>query len=72
MDPPDDLWLGYLDEAGLKLGPLDVHLPAGVNLWSGTPEGCSHRPRERVLLDGHFGTRTGTVRFTRGLMRVAA
>lgn len=61
MDPPDDLWLGYLDDAGLKHGPLDVHLPAGVNVWSGTPEVDAPVGVSAFFPDGHFGTRTGTV-----------
>ena len=32
-DPPSDLWSGYLYEANLTHGPLDVHLPAGQKLW---------------------------------------
>jgi hypothetical protein len=36
-DPPDDLWLGYLGNAGLRRGPLKVHVPKGQKLWFGTP-----------------------------------
>jgi hypothetical protein len=37
LDPPDDLWYGYLSDAGLSHGSLDVHRPPG-RLWFGTPE----------------------------------
>jgi hypothetical protein len=36
-DPPSDLWLGYLYGAGLRRGPLDVHIPTGRKLWFGEP-----------------------------------
>ena len=51
LDPPDDLWYGYLSDAGLSHGPLDVHRPPD-RLWLGTPEVY---PRVRVtafLADG--------------------
>jgi hypothetical protein len=38
LDPPDDLWLGYLFDAGLRHGPLKVHIPASADLWAGSPE----------------------------------
>jgi hypothetical protein len=65
LSPPTDshadLWLGYLDNAGLTHGPLDVHLPAGVNSWSGSPE-VDARVRVTALFpDGHSRTRAGTV-----------
>jgi hypothetical protein len=44
LDPPDDLWYGYLSDAGLSHGPLDVHRLPG-RLWFGTPEVY---PRVRV------------------------
>jgi hypothetical protein len=37
-DPPDDLWLGYLRDAGLRQGALDVHLAQRERLWFGSPE----------------------------------
>jgi hypothetical protein len=36
-DPPSDLWSGYLYEAGLTRGPLDVHASARHQLWFGEP-----------------------------------
>jgi hypothetical protein len=60
-DPPDDLWLGYLDAAGLRHGPLDVHIPPSAELWSGTPE---VHPRVRVTVffaDGHAASLSATV-----------
>jgi hypothetical protein len=36
-DPPSDLWSGYLYEAGLTRGPLDVHASARHKLWFGEP-----------------------------------
>ncbi len=38
MFPRDDLWLGYLSDAGLRRGPLKVHIPPSTHLWLGTPE----------------------------------
>jgi hypothetical protein len=65
LSPPTDLradlWLGYLDNAGLKRGPLDVHLPAGVNSWSGSPEVDSPVRVTAVFPDGHSGTLSETV-----------
>jgi hypothetical protein len=60
-DPGDDLWLGYLDNAGLRHGPLDLHLPRGSSLWVGNPAVC---PRVRVtafFADGRAGSMTATV-----------
>ncbi len=36
-NPHRNLWLGYLYNAGLRHGQLDVHLPAGESRWSGSP-----------------------------------
>jgi hypothetical protein len=60
-DPHNDLWLGYLDNAGLKHGPLDVHLPAGVKSCSGSPEVDAPVRVTALFPDGHSGTRAGTV-----------
>jgi hypothetical protein len=38
LDPPDDVWLGYLPDAGLRHGALDVHLTQREQLWLGSPE----------------------------------
>jgi hypothetical protein len=60
-DQPDNLWLGYLDGAGLRHGPLDVHIPPSSHLWSGTPE---VHPRVRLtafFADGHTASLTTTV-----------
>jgi hypothetical protein len=59
--PPDDLWLGYLFQAGLRQGALNVHIPRGAHLWFGSPEVY---PRVRVtafFADGHAASLTGTV-----------
>jgi hypothetical protein len=37
-DLPDDLWQGYLYQAGLRHGPLAVGIAPGATRWSGTPE----------------------------------
>jgi hypothetical protein len=61
MDPPDDLWLGYLFDAGLRHGPLNVHILANSHLWFGSPEVY---PRVRVtafFADGSAATRSATV-----------
>ncbi len=60
MDPPNDLWLGYLDDAGLNHG-LDVHPPAGVNFWSGIPEVDAPVRVNAFFPDGQVATWTGTV-----------
>ena len=60
-DPPDDLWLGYLYDADLRHGPLNVHVRASTNLWFGTPE---VNPRVRVTAffpNGSSATRSATV-----------
>jgi hypothetical protein len=38
LDPPDDLWLGYLSNAGLTHGPHAIGLPPGDPWWFGNPE----------------------------------
>jgi hypothetical protein len=61
MGPRDDLWLGYLYDAGLKHGLLKVHVPANAHLWFGSPEVY---PRVRVTAffpDGRSATRSATV-----------
>ncbi|MGI8712623.1 MAG: hypothetical protein ACR2NR_05440 [Solirubrobacteraceae bacterium] len=61
MDPPDDLWLGYLFDAGLRRGPLKVHIPGGAHRWSGSPEVFA---RVRVIAffpSGHAAARSATV-----------
>ena len=61
MAPRDNLWLGYLDNAGLNHGPLNVHQPAGVNVWSGTPEVDTPVRVTAFFPHGLVSTRTGTV-----------
>lgn len=59
-DPRNGLWIGYLENAGLTRGPLDVHLPPGETLWFGEP---SLRPHVRVtafLADGTAATLSAT------------
>jgi len=36
-DAPSDLWSGYLYDADLRRGPLNVHIPARRKLWFGEP-----------------------------------
>jgi hypothetical protein len=36
--PGDHLWLGYLRDAGLRHGALDVGIPPVATRWFGTPE----------------------------------
>ncbi|MGH2892697.1 MAG: hypothetical protein ACRDPM_05435 [Solirubrobacteraceae bacterium] len=40
--PPDNLWLGYLDRAGPRHGPLNVQIESNTQQWSGTPEVNAH------------------------------
>jgi hypothetical protein len=51
LDPPDDLWYGYLSDAGLSHGPLDVHRPLGGR-WAGTPEVYAPVQVTAVFADG--------------------
>jgi hypothetical protein len=46
-DPPSHLWSGYLYQAGLRRGPLDVQIPAGRKLWFGEP---AVHPRVRLTV----------------------
>ncbi|MGH2875276.1 MAG: hypothetical protein ACRDNJ_10180 [Solirubrobacteraceae bacterium] len=39
---PDDLWLGYLFDAGLRHGSLFVRIPPTARRWSGIPEIHAH------------------------------
>lgn len=48
-NPRRNLWLGYLNNAGLRDGPLDVHLPAGQSSWVGSP-GVRARVQVRAWL----------------------
>jgi hypothetical protein len=60
-DPPDDLWLGYLFDAGLRHGPLRVQIAANAHLWFGSPEVY---PRVRVTVffpNGRAATRSALV-----------
>jgi hypothetical protein len=61
MDPPDDLWLGYLYDAGLRHGPLNVHIPANAHLWFGTPEVYPGVRVTAYFPDGRAATRSATV-----------
>jgi hypothetical protein len=56
-DPPNDLWSGYLYEADLTHGPLDIHRRAGQKLWFGEP---AVTPRVRLTVyfaDGRVASR---------------
>ena len=60
-DPPDDLWLGYLDAAGLRHGHLDVHISPSAHLWSGIPEVDPQVHVTAFFADGHSASLTMTV-----------
>ena len=70
-EPPDnprvdDLWLGYLYGAGLRHGPLDVHLAPGGVFWFGNP---GVYPRVRVTAffpDGGASSIAATVSLSAG------
>lgn len=64
--PSDDLWLGYLFDAGLRHGPLKVPISANEHLWSGSP---AVYPPVRVTAffpDGHAATLSTTVSLNPG------
>lgn len=66
LDPPDDLWLGYLFDSNLRRGPLKVLTPANGHLWFGSPE---VHPRVRVTAffpNGRAATRRTSVRLHPG------
>jgi hypothetical protein len=52
LDPTDDLWYGYLSDAGLSRGPLDVHRRPS-RLWFGTTEVCLRVRVTKVFADGY-------------------
>jgi len=54
--PPDQLWLGYLYNAGLRRGPLDVGIPPRATRWFGTPEVYPPVALEVFFADGTVGT----------------
>jgi hypothetical protein len=56
--PPSDIWLGYLDHAGLRHGPLDVHAAPGATKWFGTPEVAPWVTVSVYLPDGTVLSRT--------------
>jgi hypothetical protein len=60
MDPPDDLWLGYLLNAGLRHGPLDVHVPPRQTVWSGTPSVYARVRVTAFFTDGGAASLTAT------------
>lgn len=57
--PNDHLWLGYLYGAGLRHGPLDVHISRGATRWFGTPEVQPPVTVDVFFQDGTVGTLTG-------------
>ncbi len=65
-DPPDDLWLGYLFDAGLRHGPLKVPIPAGAQRWLGTPELFTRARVTAFFPDGRAATRSATVQLHPG------
>jgi len=59
--PSDDLWLGYLFDAGLRHGPLKVRISAGAHLWFGSPEVYPPVRVTAFFPDGHAATRSASV-----------
>jgi hypothetical protein len=59
-DPRRQLWLGYLDGAGLTHGPLDVHLAAGQSRWYGIPPVWTRVLVEAWFSNGRTATLAGT------------
>jgi hypothetical protein len=57
--PNDHLWLGYLYGAGLRHGPLDVHISPHATRWLGTPEVQPPVTVYAFFQDGTVGTLTG-------------
>ena len=57
--PNDHLWLGYLYKAGLRHGPLDVHISPRATRWFGTPEVQPPVTVDVFFQDGTVGTLTG-------------
>ncbi|MGZ4232942.1 MAG: hypothetical protein ACXVVQ_16115 [Solirubrobacteraceae bacterium] len=57
--PPDQLWLGYLYNAGLRHGPLAVGIPPRATRWLGTPEVQPPVSLEVFFADGSLGTLAG-------------
>jgi hypothetical protein len=57
--PNDHLWLGYLYRAGLRHGPLDVHISPHATRWFGTPEVQPPVTVDVFFQDGTVGTLTG-------------
>lgn len=62
-DPGSDLWLGYLNQAGLRHGPLAVQAKGGS--WDGDPPVAAH-----VVLTAFFSD--GTVAATAGVDQLHA
>jgi hypothetical protein len=58
-DPRDDLWLGYLYNAGLRRGPLDVHIPPRHSLWFGEPPVDPEVRVTAFFTNGAVSTTTG-------------
>jgi hypothetical protein len=57
--PNDHLWLGYLYDAGLRHGALDVHISPHATRWFGTPEVQPPVTVHVTFADGTVGTLTG-------------
>lgn len=60
-DPSDDLWLGYLLDAGLRHGRLNVPIPARTHLWLGSPEVFAPVRVVAFFPDGRAAARSATV-----------
>jgi hypothetical protein len=57
--PNDHLWLGYLHDAGLRHGPLDVHVSPHATRWLGAPEVQPPVTVDVFFDDGTVATLTG-------------
>ena len=57
--PNDHLWLGYLYGAGLRHGPLDVHISPHATRWFGDPEVQPPVAVEAFFDDGTVAKLTG-------------
>jgi hypothetical protein len=61
LDPPDDLWLGYLFDAGLRKGLLKVHTSPNSHRWSGSAEVYARVRVTAFFPHGRAATRSATV-----------
>lgn len=65
-DPPDDLWLGYLYDAGLKHGALKVRTSGDSDVWGGSPGVFPGVKVTAFFPDGRSAARNATVQLHPG------